>query len=137
GPPFSVVAGGCTKPRSCTPQPSKRPGRRNTRSNGRIAAGEACLHCSGKPGEPGCVSAGRTRGANATPLAILPPVLTRERLRQLVFGNDDDALFGDLEAATAVLLEVVTDGCVRRNSHVLIDDGPADATVPAHIYTFE
>src|SRR5262249_34518979 len=101
------------------------------------AAAAAWGHCSGKSGEPGCVSAGRTRSAHATPLAGSAHVLSRERLRQLVFGDDDDALLGDLEAAAAVVLQVVADGGVRLDFHILIDDGPADATVPADVHALK
>src|SRR5438309_1646844 len=66
-----------------------------------------------------------------------PSAMARQRLERLALGDDDHALLGDLEAALAVVVGVVADGRVRRDLDVLVDDGPADAAVPADVHPLE
>src|SRR5207237_9234695 len=92
-------------------------------------------------GEPGCVSAGRTRGATqpGSPmnLGVSAQVSSREGLRQLVLGDDDHALLGHLESSAAIVFRIVTDGRVRRDFHVLVDNGAAAPAVPAEVHALK
>src|SRR5208282_1772515 len=56
-----------------------------------------------------------------------------ERLRRFALGDDDDARFGDREAAPAVVLDVVADDRVGRDFDFLVDDRPAYLRAAADI----
>ena len=69
--------------------------------------------------------------------SVMPnPLLFRlqEYFLALGLGNDDDAAFGDYEAALAVVIEVVADRAALRDVHVLVHDGPADTAMPTDGY---
>src|SRR5262245_15383777 len=55
----------------------------------------------------------------------------------VAFGDDDDAVVGDGEAAAAVELEVVADFYAGRDFHALVDNGAADVRVAADLHAFE
>src|SRR3954452_22771375 len=63
-----------------------------------------------------------------------PSMPAGEALGQLGLGDDDDALVGDGEAALAVPLQVVADRRAGGHARLLVDDGPADAAVPADVH---
>src|SRR5438270_457054 len=60
-----------------------------------------------------------------------------ETLWQFGLGNDNDALLGDHEAALAIMVEVVADGRILRNLHVLVDNRAANAAMATHVNALE
>src|SRR5262249_33117433 len=77
------------------------------------------------------------RGSVAVPAIFFPLPPPRKRLRQLRLGDHDHALFRHREAAPAVLVQVVADGGILRDLHVLVHDRPADPAVPPDVNAVE
>src|SRR5688572_12412260 len=57
----------------------------------------------------------------------------REALGELGLGDDDDPLIGHREAALPVPVEIVTERRAGGDLRVLVDDGAADAAMPADV----
>src|SRR5262249_29165473 len=75
------------------------------------------------------------RGADMAQLRTLLPL--REALRQLGLGDDDHALIRYGEATLPVMVQVVADCRVGRDLDLLVDNGPANAAMPADIHAIE
>src|SRR5439155_901581 len=60
-----------------------------------------------------------------------------EGLGRLRFRDDHDALLRHHEAAPPVVVQIVTDGGILRNPHVLVHDHAAEPAVPADVDALE
>src|SRR4051794_20825065 len=78
-----------------------------------------------------------SEGSGAGGSLAIPSPSARERFRQFRLGNDYHALLGHLKAALLVVVEVVTDGGVGWDVHVLVDDRLADAAMAANVNALE
>src|SRR4051794_2849893 len=58
-------------------------------------------------------------------------------VERLALGDNDNALLGHQEAAFAVVGWVMAEDGVRWYAHVLVDNRPANAAVPAHLDAVE
>src|SRR4051812_4685923 len=105
------------------------------RRRGAGTGGVGPLTCSGGAGAGSWSEVVMRDGSS---LILLSPFDVRcERLGQLGLGDDDHPLVRHLEAALPVVVQVVADGGVRRDLHVLVDNRPADAAVPADVHAVE
>src|SRR5579859_7559216 len=60
-----------------------------------------------------------------------------KRLGQLRLGDDDHALLGHQQPALPVVVQVVADSGILRDSHFLVYNGPPDAAMPANLDAVE
>src|SRR5579864_8849771 len=84
---------------------------------------------------PGGVTGERDGAVEWCTDTVLPSL--GKALGQFRLGDHDDALFGHQEAAAAVVLQVVTDGGILRDLHVLVDDRLANVAMPADVHAIE